>query len=278
VTPEFLVIGHICKDLTPAGYQLGGTATYAAVTARQLGLRAGVLTRAGADLQVGDLLHGIEVRILPSAETTTFMNIYADGQRAQRLLAVGERLTPADVPAEWSEPRIVLLGPLAQEVDRAFVALFPHALVGVSPQGWMRAWDAAGRVYSLPQLWQNVNLGLARVAVVSEEDIAGDLSILERLTAQVPIVVLTGGWKGASVYVDGRIYPVAPRPAREVDPTGAGDVFTAAFLIRLAETDDPLEAAYFANVTASFSVEAPAQEGIPTRAQVLDWIAAHPRL
>jgi sugar/nucleoside kinase (ribokinase family) len=53
-----------------------------------------------------------------------------------------------------------------------------------------------------------------------------------------------------------------------MDPTGAGDVFSAAFLIRLAETGDPCEAARFANVAASFSIEAPGVSGIPTRRQV----------
>jgi len=41
---DYLVIGHIACDLTPAGPRLGGTAAYAALTARALGLRVGVVT------------------------------------------------------------------------------------------------------------------------------------------------------------------------------------------------------------------------------------------
>jgi len=265
---DFLVIGHICKDMAPAGFRLGGTATYAALTARNLGAHAGVLTRAGPDLDVGDLLAGIELRVLPSAATTTFHNTYQDGRRSQRLLAVGDPITVADVPADWRDPPIVLLGPLAQELDAELVRAFPSSLVGVSPQGWMRAWDASGRVYSRPGRWLDLDLRGAQVVVVSDEDIAGELGVLERLIAQAPIVVLTAGWKGATLYMDGRAFSIAPRPAREVDPTGAGDVFAAAFLVRLAEGGDAREAARFASVAASFSVEAPAQEGIPSRAQV----------
>lgn len=47
---DFLVIGHVCKDVTPAGFRLGGTVTYAALMARNLGARAGILTRASKDL------------------------------------------------------------------------------------------------------------------------------------------------------------------------------------------------------------------------------------
>ena len=74
----------------------------------------------------------------------------------------------------------------------------------------------------------------------------------------------------------------SPPGRREVDPTGAGDVFAAAYLIRYHETGDPYEAAQFANLVASFSVEAPGTEGIPTRDEVLTYLSlkrrriAHP--
>jgi sugar/nucleoside kinase (ribokinase family) len=53
-----------------------------------------------------------------------------------------------------------------------------------------------------------------------------------------------------------------------VDPTGAGDVFAAAFLVRYRETGDPFASALFASCAASLSVEAPGLEGVPTRARV----------
>jgi sugar/nucleoside kinase (ribokinase family) len=40
-----------------------------------------------------------------------------------------------------------------------------------------------------------------------------------------------------------------------VDPTGAGDVFAAAFLLHYHETEDPLAAAAFATCAASCVVE-----------------------
>ena len=41
---DYLVIGHITVDLTPTGPALGGSAVYAALTARAMGLRVGVVT------------------------------------------------------------------------------------------------------------------------------------------------------------------------------------------------------------------------------------------
>ena len=99
---------------------------------------------------------------------------------------------------------------------------------------------------------------------------------------EVPLLVLTEYHDGSTVYQrqpDGSIAitKIPPRRAVERDPTGAGDVFTTAFMIRLQETGDPVEAARFANVTASFSVEHPGVSGIPTRDQVIyAYMQAHP--
>jgi sugar/nucleoside kinase (ribokinase family) len=49
-----------------------------------------------------------------------------------------------------------------------------------------------------------------------------------------------------------------------VDPTGAGDIFAAAFFTRLLKTRDPWEAARFATLLASYSVSRVGLQGIPT--------------
>jgi sugar/nucleoside kinase (ribokinase family) len=80
--------------------------------------------------------------------------------------------------------------------------------------------------------------------------------------------VVTEGQDGATLYYQGETVHCAPRPTKAVDPTGAGDVFAAAFLVRLDETEDPYEAARFANVAASLSVEGEGIESVPTRAEI----------
>ena len=54
----------------------------------------------------------------------------------------------------------------------------------------------------------------------------------------------------------------------EVDATGAGDIFAAAFFYRLYATRDPWAAARFATHLASFSVTRPGLDGIPTRDEI----------
>ena len=56
--PDFLAIGHVTRDLLPGGaFTLGGTVTFAALTARHLGLASAVVTCADeALLNHGDYL------------------------------------------------------------------------------------------------------------------------------------------------------------------------------------------------------------------------------
>src|SRR5438067_60133 len=89
-TPQFLAIGHVTRDLRPDGsYSLGGTVTFAALTAAHLGLTAGIVTC--ADIQLLDELPthlpGIALQVRPSATTSTFVNRYHDGFRTQYLHA-----------------------------------------------------------------------------------------------------------------------------------------------------------------------------------------------
>src|SRR5437763_1153320 len=82
------------------------------------------------------------------------------------------------------------------------------------------------------------------------------------------LVALTRGAHGATLFVKSEPHDVAAFPAQEEDPTGAGDVFAAALLIRLYETDNPFEAARFASGAAARSVEARGAVRVPTRAEL----------
>ncbi len=265
---DFLVVGHVVQDVVPGGYAVGGTATYSSITARNLGRRPGIVTRLAPDFVWPAVLHDIAVERVPSPHTTTFHNIYRDGHREQFLLGVADPLEPSDIPESWCRVPIVHLGPLVRELDARFATLFPTSLVGVTPQGWLRQWDKTGRVRMRP--WEEAPeiLPDVSVLVLSEEDLNGNIGLMEEYVRLTRIAVLTQGPRGCVVFTQGKERQIPGFPAKEVDPTGAGDVFAAAFLVRLEETGDPFEAARFANCTASFCVEAPGVTGIPSRQQV----------
>ncbi len=267
---DFLVIGHLVRDVVPDGYTVGGTATYSSITARNLGRRPGIVTRLAPDFLVPPQLHDIAVQRVPSVHTTTFHNIYHEGHRQQFLLSVADAMQPEDIPLEWMATPIIHLGPLCRELDPRFATLFPNSLVGVTPQGWLRQWDETGRVRM--RLWDEAPQILPHVdvLVLSEEDLNGNADLMDEYVRLTRIAVMTQGARGCIVFTQGMEKQIRGFPVPEVDPTGAGDVFAAAFFVRLEEEQDPFEAARFANATASFCVQAPGPTGIPTRAEVED--------
>ena len=273
VTPQYVIVGHITKDLVNgAGYRLGGTATYAALAAHHLGLQVGVLTSGDTDTEP-PATDGILVHRVPSPQSTVFENIYSDHARRQYVRGVASVLQEADIPEGWRSAPIVHLGPIAQEVSPALAEAFPNALVGATPQGWLRRWDDQGLVS--PTAWVDGAriLDAVDVVVLSLDDLGGDRALLEEYIARARLLVLTVSERGAIVHMNGSSERVPAYVVNEVDPTGAGDVFAAAFLIRYGETHDAIESARFANSAASFVVEGPGPSTIPTRERVEERLA-----
>ena len=265
-----MVVGHVCQDLLPDGsLSLGGSVSYAATTAQRLGYRVGVVTSTGPDLDLVKALPGIEIVCHQSAATTVFENIYFDGQRKQILHRRADVITCAQIPPAWRDAPMVYLGSIDQEIDPDVFRCFAgKALICVMPQGFFRRWDEQGQVFFTEWTPPEALLRCINVLVISELDVPDPAGLACDWSRFVDTVVVTHAERGATVYHAGESCHYPARPAQQVDPTGAGDVFAAAFLIRLAETGDPCLAAYFANIVASFSVEGPGVSGIPQRQQV----------
>ncbi len=264
---EYLLIGHICKDLMPQGPALGGTAAYSGLTARALGLDVGVVTSCSQDLDISPLA-SLEIVRVPSETSTTFENRYTANGRIQVLHARASPLNSESVPALWGSPQIVHLGPVAQEVDPNLVSRFPTALVCLTPQGWMRGWDGEGHVGYMPWADRERLLGAAHAAVVSVEDVQGDEAAIEEMAELSRLLVVTEAADGARVYWNRDLRRIPAPAVPQVDPTGSGDIFAAAFFIRLFQTRDPWEAARFANFLASASVTRRGIAGTPTPGEV----------
>jgi 1D-myo-inositol 3-kinase len=272
--PGFIIIGHITQDLLPDGsLSLGGTVSYAATTAHRLGYQVGVVTSTGPDLDVAQALPFAQIACQQATATTVFENIYLDGQRKQILHSRAGDLHCEQIPLDWRRAPIVHLGPLDQEIEEAvFHCFHEQVLVGVTPQGFLRRWDQAGQVSFAEWTPPEAVLRRINVLVLSEQDVPDPEGLVRDWGRFIDIIVVTRAERGATVYQAGESCDYPARPAQQVDPTGAGDVFAAAFLIRLIETGDPCLAAGFANVVASFSIEGPGVSGIPRREPVLAYL------
>jgi len=264
---EYLAIGHAAHDLTANGPRLGGTVAYSALTARALGMKVGIVTAVGKETPLG-ALDGIPVVSIDSPQSTTFENIYTEEGRVQYLRAQASRIDFDSVPKSWRNASIVHLGPIASEMDSSLPNDFSPALLGVTPQGWMRQWDSDGRVSRSE--WSNSEtiLQKANAVVLSREDVNGDHELIEHLAHQTRMLVVTEGAEGCVLHWNGDRRRFRAPEASEVDATGAGDIFATAFFVRLLSTRDPWEAARFATLIASQSVTRVGLEGIPTQPEI----------
>ena len=273
--PDFVVVGHVVRDLVPEGWRLGGTATFAAAQAERLGLSVGVVTRAGPDVDLGAAFPNAALAGAPADETTSFRNTYERGRRTQSVLGRADRVSEADVPSEWYSAPICLLGPVCGEVPATLSQVFMSPLIGVSAQGWLRRVDenhhVRGEAWDGEPFWRG-----CQVLFVSDEDVGTERGQVERWISEVLIVAVTSNRRGARVHADGQWRSIAAFPAEEIDPTGAGDVFAAAFLVRLSEAAEVGEATRFASAAAACAIEAPGIGAIATRDQIEQRMRAHP--
>ena len=264
---DYLVIGHAARDLTPSGPRLGGTVAFAGLTARALGYRPALVTSAGPDLDLSPL-DGMP-RVCSAAEaSTTFENRYTRERRSQRLLSRADPLSEEMIPDAWRSAAVVHLAPIADEIDPALAGHLKGGLLGITAQGWLRRWDASGEVQPRPGGWASQGLSAADAVIVSLDDLVGDEVAIEEMAGVCRLLVVTEGPRGCRVHWNGDVRRVPVPPVAALDPTGAGDIFAAAYFCRLHSTRDPWEAARYANLLASTSVARSGLDGIPTAEEI----------
>jgi sugar/nucleoside kinase (ribokinase family) len=277
--PRLLAVGHVTWDRLQGKTVLGGSVTYATLTATKLGWEAAALTAAGPDFEPARDLPGVTAFVTRSEATTRFVNDYGpDGTRRQVLSSRAADVSLSIVPESWRRPDVLLLGGVAGEIQGSAALAFEAEVVGANAQGWVRAFGPGGEVAPMP--WERPDQSLAGVHALflSEHDLPDAMRRSRELLAYVPMIAVTAGWRGLSLLTRDAVEQVPGLPRQEVDPTGAGDVFATAFLVRYQETGNPSEAAVFAACAASCVVEGLAATSLGDRAEVTKRMEMRDRL
>jgi sugar/nucleoside kinase (ribokinase family) len=267
--PNYLIIGHVSRDLTPEGNRPGGTAVYAGLTAQSYGASVFLVTACAENFDLS-VLSRLTIQRQPSAQTTVFENRYTGNRREQWIHAVAEPIRPAQIPEGWRVPDIIHLAPIAGEARADLFQLFPRSLRCATLQGMMRLRESDGAVRRRIGSDAETAASAASAVVFSLDDVGCDEAEAERLAGFCAVTTVTEAARGCRVYWNGHVrhFP-APR-VRELDPTGAGDIFAAVFFLRLLETRDPYEAARMATLVASRSVARKGLAGIPAHGEILE--------
>jgi sugar/nucleoside kinase (ribokinase family) len=249
------VVGLVSLDRVDGGLpRLGGAPVYAARTLRLLGQPASVATKLADEDR--PRLAGLGLPIVAqSADATIGFRIENDGDgRHMEIDELGEPFSEEDARG-W-------LGRALADTDWVHAgaltrADFPAATLAALARGRQLSLDGQGLARRAdpgrlaldgdydPDVLHHVSLlKLAR----DELDALG-LELTERSLGSLGVreIVVTLGAGGSVVYADGLAEHVPTIPLEGVDPTGAGDSWTTAYLCYRRQRHAPVSAARLAN-------------------------------
>jgi sugar/nucleoside kinase (ribokinase family) len=241
------VVGLVARDTVDGGTpRLGGGGWYCARALATLGQDAVVATKyAPADHRLVAQLFGLGLEVVwrPARETVAFAHTYRGQHRESVLDAVGEPFTTADAET-WiadalGDARWVLTPALSRSdfPPETLAALAPGRRLVLDGQGLVRP-GRPGPVVRDADYRPEVLEHIQALKLNESEAALLDLDALD-----VPEIVVTLGPGGVVIRAEGAEEHVAARPLAAIDPTGAGDAFTAAYVVARAAGQGPVEAA-----------------------------------
>jgi len=265
---DYTTIGHVTVDVMSDGSRRpGGSAFYSALQAARLGMRALILTR-GVPREIEELMEPyraeLELEIQPALQTTTLETSGSDADRSQRVLAWAGAIAE-DVAIDTA---ILHLAPVARELPRRWHGNV--GFLGLTPQGLARAWTGSEReILPAPPDPELLPEGLrAMVLSVHERDVCA--ALISRAQSAGAVVAITAGGGDTTILRTGeRPLAAAVAPVGHMnEDVGAGDVFSAAFFVALAEGRSAASAADFANAAAAVRIAGSGAQAIGDRTAI----------
>jgi fructokinase len=267
MSSKIIGIGEVLWDLLPAGRQLGGAPANFAYHARELGARAGLVTRLGRDALGQEIQRHLEKLGLPAdllqvdeTAPTGTVTVELGGEGVPNFTIHEHvawdhlQLTEASLAAARSADALCF-GSLAQRTEPSRGTI-QHLLRQSTPAA-LRIFDINLRQRFHSRSVIEASLQLANVLKLNDAelpvlatlfDLQGDPQLQVAALAQrfdLRVVALTLGPQGSLLYQAGRWSKCGTQPVRVTDTVGAGDAFTAALAMGLLQRMD-LDAINFA--------------------------------
>jgi len=255
------VVGNLSRDIVAgAAPRPGGAVYYGARALSRIGAEARIVTRCAAN-DIEDLLprleaFGLPVSFHPGERTTAFTFHYEGDHRVMHVDDIGDPWTVEDATGwvaeaigdtEWVQVGSLLRSDFPASTLSALAG--GHRRLLVDAQGLVRL----ARIGPLERDADVDPAALRPLAVLKLNEneariLAGGVEPDHLRALGVPEIVLTLGSAGALVVTESHADRIARVPVEGVvDPTGAGDAFSAAYVSARAQGATPVEAARAAN-------------------------------
>jgi len=274
---DLVTVGHFAIDyihspkIVSPKPMLGGPPTYVSLAAAKLGAKASVISKVGEDFSNNYIkwlknnkidLSGL--KWVKGASTTQFViNYQKNWNRKLQLKARAPPISANDLPNSL-QARAVHVAPIANELSEELVTKLRKAtsILSLDPQGFVRGFDRKGSVslkrWKGQSVLEQVDVYKSSLNEIKAVTGATNLQFAMKKIAEcgMKIVVVTRGMCGSAIFFDDTLYNIPACASRIVlDPTGAGDAFSGAFLTEHVGGEDPLWCACVGSASASFVVE-----------------------
>ena len=293
---DIVIIGHIVKEMIYfpdriVGPVLGSPVAYSSVVAGKLGAKVCVVTRLGKDmpdLLLSPILHVVVGRkgiIIEGEKTTSSKLIYLDsGDKRIEYPQKAPIISFEDIPKEYLNCKLAYICTMDYEVPLEVITKLkdlniPLAIDLGGYGGAHGLTHPSEEEKKEPTILKSY-IANFEVVKASDEDcrlLLGDRSDEEIvdifLSWGVKIVLITKGPKGVFVATKEKRYriPAFNGEKEVIDRTGAGDSFTAGFLVEYLRSRDPEYSAYYGSAVANYIIKRTGGvllERMPTREDV----------
>lgn len=269
-----LVIDRIFVEEDLVYTSPGGTAFYGGMALAKLGADVSLVSKIGSDYpeHFSDILNeaGIDLRSVThsaSGPSTSFLWHYSHNlvNREGRISCRGPAIKPEDIPRNINNSGYVQLGIVAGELDPQVLSSLDFDTIHTiaADMHFIRVFSEDGRITLGQGDRFRPFLQMVRVVKGSFEEIASfactdDMrQALRKIASMGPRILLaSNGARGSILLAGGEFFEIPAFRVKEVDATGAGDVFLSTFLFFYClRGEDPITSAYLASAAASFAVE-----------------------
>lgn len=271
---KIVTIGEVLWDFLPSGKQLGGAPANFTYYANLLGAKSILISAIGNDAEGLELKHAIETIDIPSILTTndkpTGSVIAKTDNSGQPQYTITEQvawdyITLSDTTYRLAnDTKVFCFGSLAQREITTRHAI--HDFINLIPPK-----NEALIVFDI-NLRQNFwnkeiiesSLRACNILKMNEEEIATVCSVLQLKTSShsdaclkimdlynIEIIILTLGKNGSIIYTRENICREKAEEVRVTDTIGAGDAFTAAFVVSLMQGKSIEDAQHIATLTSA---------------------------
>jgi sugar/nucleoside kinase (ribokinase family) len=263
---KIIIIGHCCLDeISENKFVPGGTAYYSCKIAEQFDFDIKLITSWGPNYEFGSQLSHLSIDVIDSQTTTVFKNLdLGEGKRKQYLKQKAKTLFIPEKNFEYYD--IAFFTPICNEVPFELIGKINARIKVATIQGWLR--QVNGDMSISPKSIDWSLLADLNIVIASQQDFSDFNNDIKFLRKYVEYIIITKGDKGCVLYKKDKEIYIEAYPVNEIDSTGAGDIFSMAFLFKHNKGFDLRDCCIFGNCAASFIVEGKHITNLPSLADI----------